>query len=880
MKLLSLRVEQLRRFRQPLEITDFSPGINLFSGPNESGKSTLVRAIRAAFFERHRSSSVDDLQPWGDSSAAPAVALSFECQGRRWHLHKSFLKKKRCDLQVDDRSFSGEEAEEKLAELLGFQFPGRGASKAEHWGIPGLLWIEQGDGHQLRDAVGHAGDYLKSALGGALGEIASSAGDEVMVEVEQQRAVLLTSTGRPTGEYARVIAQHDVLQKELQTLDANIDTYRQQVDRLGALRRQQSQDEAEKSWETYRRQAQQARDRLGEVGDWIEQQKREVQALKNCSTQLELIRRQLADHQQQLDRLQERMRQDEAARAAVGLQREGLPAMQERVKSAQLAYEQARRLMLSARNNEQRQLLQRERTQLAERLQALGERLAQARRLQAELHELRAQHQTLRIEPKPLAQLRKLQSELDALEIRQRAVATRLTFDLLPGQQLQIADETVSGATERLLLTATELTIAGIGRIRIQPGGDEVSELARRQQSAQDALHSALAESSVASLTEAEQRAQRCQVLQQEIATREALLSSLAPQGADALETEQQGAIQRDRQLEEQLAGLPPADEQVPALAAAEAQLESAERQLRSAEKQEADLRQELALAERSAEAATQELARLRAEMENPERQQRAQGARQQLTDLRADEERLQASIATLQQQIDLARPDILNQDVARLEGTARELEKAAAQRREELIALQAGVQAQGAEGLEERRAERALECEDVTRRRDEMARRAGALDLLLDLLRVQRQALTRRLQAPLQKHLDRYLQLLFPQGRLAVDENLIPHQLSRPSGQAQEIGNLDALSFGAREQMGLISRLAYADFLKEAGRPTLIILDDALVHSDAERLSLMKRILFDAGQRHQILLFTCHPQNWRDLGVAARDMSTLVNSG
>jgi hypothetical protein len=33
---------------------------------------------------------------------------------------------------------------------------------------------------------------------------------------------------------------------------------------------------------------------------------------------------------------------------------------------------------------------------------------------------------------------------------------------------------------------------------------------------------------------------------------------------------------------------------------------------------------------------------------------------------------------------------------------------------------------------------------------------------------------------------------------------------------------------------MGVISRLAYADLLKEAGRPTLIILDDALVHSDA----------------------------------------------
>ena len=75
---------------------------------------------------------------------------------------------------------------------------------------------------------------------------------------------------------------------------------------------------------------------------------------------------------------------------------------------------------------------------------------------------------------------------------------------------------------------------------------------------------------------------------------------------------------------------------------------------------------------------------------------------------------------------------------------------------------------------------------------------------------------------------------------------------------------------------MGVISRLAYADLLREAGRPTLIILDDALVHSDAERLAQMKRVLFDAAARHQILLFTCHPENWRDLGVSARSLETL----
>lgn len=70
---------------------------------------------------------------------------------------------------------------------------------------------------------------------------------------------------------------------------------------------------------------------------------------------------------------------------------------------------------------------------------------------------------------------------------------------------------------------------------------------------------------------------------------------------------------------------------------------------------------------------------------------------------------------------------------------------------------------------------------------------------------------------------------------------------------------------------MGVVARLAYADLLQEAGKPTLLILDDALVHTDQERLAQMKRVLYDAATRHQILILSCHPHAWQDLGVAAR---------
>ncbi|MBK9573062.1 MAG: hypothetical protein IPO43_10160 [Rhodoferax sp.] len=115
-----------------------------------------MRAIRAAFFERHRSTSVDDLLPWGEPSASPTVELDFEVGTETLHLRKAFLNKKRCELKVGATQYDGEDAEHYLAELLGFEFPGRGASKPDHWGIPGLLWIEQGTGQDIAESVGNA----------------------------------------------------------------------------------------------------------------------------------------------------------------------------------------------------------------------------------------------------------------------------------------------------------------------------------------------------------------------------------------------------------------------------------------------------------------------------------------------------------------------------------------------------------------------------------------------------------------------------------------------------------------------------------------------------------------------------------------------------
>ena len=875
MKLQRLRIEQLRQFRKPLAIDVFEPGINLFTGPNESGKSTLVRAIRAAFFERYKSNSVEDLQPWGDTSSSPSIELDFDWKDVRWQLTKSFLKQKRCDLQIAHESFSGEEAEQKLAELLGYQYSGRGASRAEHWGIPGLLWIEQGSGQEIQEAVTNAGDHLKSVLGNSLGEVASSVGDDLTAQIERERGALLTGTGRPTGEYARIIQQQDEYTAQLKELDANISTYRQQVDRLGELR-QQEQSDAARPWETYRSQARDAELRLAEVESWVAQQQRESKELQQCRDSQKLCRDQLQGFAAQKEALAERDKIRQQAANQLSELKAAQASTTARLIDARNAHTQAREDLRLARHAERRVSVIRESNQLLQDLLTLKESLNHAQSLQTQITQQRAQLQAKAVNPTQLKRLKKLDRELDELRITQQAVATRLRFELLPGQTLQLAQETLEGHGERLLLTPQVLHIAGIGTLQIHPGGEDVAELSRRQQSLQDDLSDLLSNLQVVSLAEAEARDEECRTLQNEIQRHELILRQYAPDGIETLLSQIALTEERHKDLQAQLADLPESATANLGVTAAERAEDHAADVLKAAEQTEANFRSELALAQQELQNADTEWQRLDQELRAPERQQRTQHLNNRLIDLQATDASLEAALATRKQQIDAANPDIIRQDILRLSRTAEALEKAAHDREKELTRLQISLETLGAQGLEEQHAELSQELQFINRRREEMARRANALDLLLNALQSKRQALTQRLQAPLQRHINRYLQLIFPHSSLSVDENLIPEQLTRSANSNEEHGDFQSLSFGAREQMALISRLAYADLLQEAGRPTLLILDDALVHSDQQRLAQMKRIIFDASQRHQTLLFSCHPERWQDLGVVAREIQWL----
>jgi uncharacterized protein YhaN len=110
---------------------------------------------------------------------------------------------------------------------------------------------------------------------------------------------------------------------------------------------------------------------------------------------------------------------------------------------------------------------------------------------------------------------------------------------------------------------------------------------------------------------------------------------------------------------------------------------------------------------------------------------------------------------------------------------------------------------------------------------------------------------------------------------RLEFDESLMPARV-RPAHR-QDDAEVDALSFGTREQLLLLVRLALGRLLSRSLGRHCVILDDPLVNADRGRHRATLRVLEDAAAETQVIIFTCHPNSYDGLGAAKRyDLKAL----
>ena len=116
----------------------------------------------------------------------------------------------------------------------------------------------------------------------------------------------------------------------------------------------------------------------------------------------------------------------------------------------------------------------------------------------------------------------------------------------------------------------------------------------------------------------------------------------------------------------------------------------------------------------------------------------------------------------------------------------------------------------------------------------------------------------------PVMMELEPLLLFLWPEAELRFDpETLLPEALVRAGTEE----DFDILSMGTQEQIALLVRLSFARMLARAGAPAPVILDDAIVYTDDDRIERMFDALTRQAHDFQIVVFSCRQKAFRDLG-------------
>ncbi|MGY0561098.1 AAA family ATPase [Luteimonas sp. A277] len=871
MKLQRLRVEQFRKFTAPVEITGLEDGLNVFHGPNEAGKSTLAHALRTLFFEKHktRGDFAATILPAGSDGAAPSLEADFHLGSEQCSVHKTFVHKPRARLVIADRSWDGDDADEELARRLGFELTGKGASRAETRGIPGLLWIEQGDSHSLATPLQHARSTLQERLQDIIGDIASSAGGRVAAAVEKELRTLLTRTGKPTGVLAVAINRLEAAREEQAQLQERADGYAALIDQLARDTDQFNQLESRKPWEEIQTRKKAAEEQLARLQPQARELEEKARALQEIRQRIEDT---AAQRQTRSDRLEE-LRRQRAELEQAGAAIEGLAAQQAQAQSRHDATRAARKHAAAALRIAERQAdrarlaadAQRFAAQVEQATGALAQAAAEAEAIAA----LRTSAAAIAIDDAVLEKLRKVEATLHENRIRREAIATRISWRLRPGHVVQATgQDDLEGEGQLLVGGPLTLGIDGVGEIDIVPGGQDVQRLAQEAENLEAERQRLLGQVGVASLAEADERRARHARILDDIRERERSRDvALGGQEEDHWRTTLAEAKGQADETARRLATL--ADTVADAGAVS---LEDARRQLEDAEQETQAADSQLQACGQAVTAAQLQLGRLQAGVEAASRTLESPEAREldarQLARLESDSaqaSRLGTEIEQLEAALKEQNPELLQADIDRFERSLTGLEHERSTLRDTITRTRSRVETLGVDGIDEKLAAATITAERLQRRHAQYQLRADALQLLHERIEASQRAVAERLYAPLRERLGHYLAILFPGVAADVEvEQLSPVGLVR-AGSALA---LDEHSHGTREQLGVLARFAYADLLRQAGQPTLLVLDDALVHSDADRLGRMKRIVDDAASRHQILLFTCHPDAWRDAGA------------
>jgi uncharacterized protein YhaN len=221
--------------------------------------------------------------------------------------------------------------------------------------------------------------------------------------------------------------------------------------------------------------------------------------------------------------------------------------------------------------------------------------------------------------------------------------------------------------------------------------------------------------------------------------------------------------------------------------------------------------------------------------------------------------------------QKDAIDPAAAETTLRRLRSVAEAAEREVGKLREEIAGLTAEIRARSDDAVEEKWYETIDALAAAKLRVAGYEKEVAILQRLKSALEIARGQAQEAYLLPVMRELTPLLGLLFDDVSITFDEKtLLPHRILR-NGQAEEV---ERLSGGMREQLSVLTRLAFARLLAKNGRPTPVILDDALVYSDDDRIEKMFDALHHRAREQQIIVFSCRQRAFQKLGGNVLQMS------
>jgi len=875
----NLAVEGIGRFTTAAHVDGFDQGVNVLAAGNEVGKSTLFKAIRTCLFCRHDSKTQDIRDLASDGSQLPAtVQLTFDQNGRIYAIRKSFLRSPSASLTEDGREIARfKQADEAVWDILGLR-PGSGRTLDD--GAFGLLWVGQGASFTAPIVGAGASNLLNAAIESEVGALVGGERARQVLEAlnRELRLYLTNSEQHPKtdGPLGRAIAEVERWRIAEGEHQAKLAALEAQFGELAEYRRRHRELTDPGAIEELTQELVSARSDLADARA-ADQEIRRCEAEKTAAWRaLESAAQRLAQHRELTERL-DANREAEAAFASdvpqlLGREHEaraGVARTQEQIAGVEKAVQ-----TLSRREQQLEKLVAA--TIRAQRQDELARQLKTIEQAATELRDSDARLSQIRITPQMVEDLDAFDREIASLDAQLSAAAAQLAVEVKPEAigQVRIGGNPAMARYSAPVLAPVQITVAEMAVITVTPAAHQRHEKRQELDHERSELLKAADVNSVAGAhallsKRRDLEAERKAVLMQLKALKvegdpEAAIGKLKLAVAEteaaiaaALTGTQRQRLPTAREIEEESVAL---SQERTALEARRDNLEEARGQQQEA--------LETVLGERSGIESKLELLckNIAADLVLCPDAERVARHTALVAEVASAESAHQTAAAMLDA-LRLTAPD--QAEIERRRTRCERLEQALENRNDEVRQLERDIgrltgqiQTAGGEGVGEAltaaREQRVLAERDCARVQERVSMLQLLRDTVVECLTEGRD----HYYVPVRRHLRPFLHDLFPGAELELGDGFAITGVKRERTEA-----FARLSDGTQEQIAVLVRLAMGAMLAEKGEAAPIILDDALVYCDDDRIQRMFDALSRAGKHQQIIVLTCRLRSFGPLG-------------